>query len=347
MGLCQPAGPFLLAVAACLISLPVWTQAQGGRPLPRPAGGYSEKSLLFRSSIALPNVRGGFDLMAVDVERKRLFVSAEDNHSVEVVDLGTGRPLRSIPNLNEPKWVVYRPDENVLYVATGKDGRVTGLDATTFEKKYIFQFKEKCNNLRFDAANRELVVGVGDTFGSLGFIDLRDHRIVREIALADYPKQFEIDGNTIYVNVPRKNVIQVVDRDVQKVVATWPVKEARENVPMALDRQNHRLFVACEEGKFLVYSTATGASVAILDVHKGADGIYFDAARRKLYVSTAAGFIDVIKQLDLDRYEVLEGIPTVDGAATSLLIPQLNLYVVATPQAGTRAAALRVYRVVP
>jgi DNA-binding beta-propeller fold protein YncE len=235
----------------------------------------------------------------------------------------------------------------VLYVATGKDGKVTGLDAATFNVKYSFQFKEKCNNLRYDDASKELIVGVGNSFGSLGIIDLKNHRVVGEIALADYPKQFEIDGNKIYVNIPSKNVIQVVDRTLRKVVATWPVKQAKENIPMALDRQHHRLFVACEPGKFIVYSTATGESVASLEINKGADGIYYDAKRNNLYVSTGAGFIDVIRQESPDHYQVAEHVSTVEGAGTSLYIPQLNLYVVAAPQAGTRPAALRLYRPMP
>jgi WD40 repeat protein len=166
-----------------LLSL-YWFVAQGGfsqQKQSAPAGGHAQHQLVFDSAITLPRVQGGFDLMTVDLERQRLFVSAEDNHTVEVVDLKARKLLASIPNQNEPKWVVYRPDENVLYVATGKDGRVTGVDATTYNVKHTFQFKEKCNNLRYDPSTRELYVGVGNTFGSLGIIDLRTHRITGEI----------------------------------------------------------------------------------------------------------------------------------------------------------------------
>ncbi|MCL5744254.1 MAG: hypothetical protein M1541_10075 [Acidobacteria bacterium] len=311
------------------------------------AAGTAKQYLVYDSSIILPNVRGGFDLMAVDIERQRLFVSAEDNHTVEVADLKARKPVASIPDLNEPKWVVYRPDENMLYVATGKDGKVTGVDATTYKVKYTFQFKEKCNNLRYDEAAGELYVGVGNTFGSLGIIDLKNHRITGEIALADYPKQFEIDGNKIYVNIPSKNVIQVVDRISRKVVSAWPVKEAKENVPMALDRQQARLFVACEPGKFIVYSTSTGETVASLDINKGADGIYHDAKRHRIYVSTGEGLINVISQATSDRYQLIERVPTTEGAGTSLYVPNLNLLIVATPQVGNRQAALRLYRPTP
>jgi hypothetical protein len=306
----------------------------------RAAEANTKHYLVYDSSITLPNVRGGFDLMAVDLKRQRLFVSAEDNHTVEVADLKARKAIASIPNVNEPKWVVYRPDENVLYVATGKDGRVTGLDGSTYKVKYTFQFKEKCNNLRYDEATNELYVGVGNTFGSLGIIDLKNHRISGEIGLADYPKQFEIDGNKIYVNIPAKNVIQIVDRSSRKIVSVWPVKEAKENIPMALDRPQGRLFVGCEPGKFIVYSTSTGKSISSLDINKG-------AKRHKVYVSTGEGFIDVISQLTPDRYEIVERINTTEGAGTSLYVPQLDLFILAAPQAGNRQAALRLYRPAP
>lgn len=126
----------LLPVAFCVhvLRLPAQPKSDPG-PAAVPDGN-AKRYLAYESSIALPNVRGGFDLMDVDIERQRLFVSAEDNHTVEVADLGGRKPIRSIPNMNEPKWVVNRPDENVLYVATGKDGKVAGLDASTFKTKY-------------------------------------------------------------------------------------------------------------------------------------------------------------------------------------------------------------------
>lgn len=301
------------------------------------------KNLHFSSTITLAKVKGGFDLMAVDIKGGRLFISAEDNHTVEVIDLIHRRSIASIPGLEEPKWVFYRPEENAIYVSTGKDGRVTALDATSYHVRKIYQFREKCNNLRYDAASNQLYVGVGDTFGALGIIDLKQHQITGEIKLADYPKQFEIDGNLIYVNIPSKNVIQVVDRSQKKVIATWRVKEARENVPMALDRIHHRLFVACEPGKLIVYNTLNGKSVASLNINRLADGIYCDDKRALIYVSCGEGFINVIGG-KADHYQLRERITTATGAGTSLLVPALNLYILAVPQKGNQQAAVRLYQ---
>lgn len=295
-------------------------------------------------TIPLPGVKGGFDLMAVDVAGKRLFVCAQDNHTLEVIDLAAGKVARSVPGFNEPKWVVYRPETSRLYVATAGDGKVTVLDATTLAVIKSFEFKEKANNLRFDPATKELFVGVGKTFGALGIIDTAADKVSGEIKLANFPKQFELDGTLIYVNVPGANHIAVVDRAKKAVIANWPVKEAKDNVPMALDRAQHRLFIACDPGKFVVFDTASGKSVANLDISAEADGIAYDAARKLIYVSCGEGAIEVIQQTDADHYKSAGKVATMKGAGTSLFVPEFKQLFLLVPQSDKQAAELRVYQ---
>ena len=281
--------------------------------------------------------------MTIDTTGQRLFLAAEDNHTVEVIDLKNNKPLVSLPDFNEPKWIVYRPELNRLYVSTGGDGKVAVLDATTYKPIKSFSFKEKCNNLRFDTAFQQLYVGIGKTFGSIGIIDVKLDKIINEIPVADFPKQFELDGNSIYVNVPTKNSIQVIDRIAMKVVASWPVTESTENVPMALDKLHHRLFVACEPGKFIVFNTETGKSLANLTISKNADGIYLDTKRSLIYISCGEGYIEVIQQKDADNYLSVDKIETVKGAGTSLFSATFNKLFLAVPQTETNPAELRVY----
>jgi DNA-binding beta-propeller fold protein YncE len=303
----------------------------------------TNKALSLKAIIKLPAVKGGFDLMAIDTTGQRLFLAAEDNHTVEVIDLKNNTPLVSLPGFNEPKWIVYRPESNRLYVATGGDGKVAVLDATTYKPIKYFSFKEKCNNLRFDSTAQQLYVGVGKTFGSIGIIDVKNDKIINEISLSDFPKQFELDGNRIYVNIPSKNSIEVIDRTPNKVATSWPVTESTENVPMAIDKMHHRLFVACEPGKFIVYNTETGKSVASLTISKNADGIYLDAKRSLIYVSCGEGFIEVIQQKDADHYFSVDKMETVKGAGTSLFSAAFNQLFLAVPQTENNPAELRVY----
>ncbi len=303
------------------------------------------QTLVFENAVKLPEVKGGFDLMALDIKGMRLFLAAEDNHTVEILDLKNKKLLASLPGFNEPKWIVYRPETNRIYVSTGGDGKVTVLDATSYKVIKSFSFKEKCNNLRFDTSKQQLYVGVGNSFGSIGVVDVTSDKILPEIRLADFPKQFELDGNRIYVNVPSRNEIEIIDRPINKVVADWPVKESTGNVPMALDKTQHRLFVACEPGKLIVFNTETGKSVAAVDIHKAADGIYVDAKRSLIYVSCGEGFIDVIQQKSADTWLLVDKVATEKGAGTSLFSPELNQLFLAVPQSEKNIAELRVYNV--
>lgn len=302
--------------------------------------------LLLDHSIELPSVKGGFDLMAADVAGRRLFVAAEDNNTVEVLDLAARKPVRSVGGVHEPKWVVFRPETRKLYVAGGGDGAVSVFDSESFRLLKTINFKEKANNLRYDAEAGLLYVGVGKTFGAIGIIDAKTDSAVGEIPLANFPKQFDLEkgGSRIFVNVPESGRVAVLDRKLSKQVANWVVPEAKGNIPMALDEPGHRLLLGCEAGTLVILDTTEGRKIASLPIPAAPDGVYWDAARRLVYISCGSGFIDVIRQVDPNHYEPAGRIATVQGAATSLWVPELACLFLAVPQHGLHPAEIRIYR---
>lgn len=159
----------------------------------------------------------------------------------------------------------------------------------------------------------QLFVGVGKTFGAIAIVDAKTDKVLGQIPLANFPKQFEVEGDSIFVNVPAANHIAVVSRSTQAVIPTWPVAEAKGNIPM-------------------VFDTQAGKSVASLDVAPESDGISFDAKRRLLYISCGAGSLDVVRQLDADHYEFSGRVPTAKGAGTSIFVPELDRLFLAVPQ---------------
>lgn len=294
----------------------------------------------------LPAVKGGFDLMAVDLAGHRLFVNAEDNGTTEVIDLTAGKLAHTITGMHEPKWVVFRPELKKLFIANG-DGKVRVFDPATYEPRGVIEFQEKANNLRYDADAAQLFVGVGKTFGAIAVVDGKTHKTLAEIPLANFPKQFEVEGDSIFANVPAANHIALVSRSRKAVVATWPVAEAKDNVPMGFDRERHRLFVGCEPGKLVVFDTQAGKSVASLDIAPESDGVHFDAKRRLLYISCGAGSLDVVRQLDADHYEFAGRLATAKGAGTSIFVPELDRLFLAVPQRDGQPAEIRAYAPTP
>jgi hypothetical protein len=79
--------------------------------LPVLASGQANPVLVLKTRIALPMVDGRMDHLGVDLKGQRLFATAIDNHTVEVVDLRTGRQVRTIGDLNRPQAVYYDPPQ--------------------------------------------------------------------------------------------------------------------------------------------------------------------------------------------------------------------------------------------
>src|ERR1700730_16572191 len=73
-------------------------------------------------TIPLPAIDGDFDHFGVDLKGNRLFLAAEEHHSVELFDLQTGKPIRSIAGFDTPHSMLLLPDHNQIYVVDGGDG---------------------------------------------------------------------------------------------------------------------------------------------------------------------------------------------------------------------------------
>ena len=69
----------------------------------------------------LPHLVGDLEFFAPDIKGNRLFMCAENSGTVEVLDLHTGKWLRSIPGFKAPHDIVYLPETNNLVVSDGDD----------------------------------------------------------------------------------------------------------------------------------------------------------------------------------------------------------------------------------
>jgi hypothetical protein len=94
--------------------------------------------------------------------------------------------------------------------------------------------------------------------------------------------------------------------------------------------------------KLRAYSMQTGKVVNELQICGDSDDVFFDAKRRRLYVSCGAGFIDVIDASS--AYKRIARIPTVPGARTSLFVPELDRFFLAVRASSGEAAAIWTFR---
>jgi DNA-binding beta-propeller fold protein YncE len=285
--------------------------------------------LVLESTIPLPGVSGRIDHMAFDPVRQHLIVAALGNDTVEVADLGAGKPRQRIGGLKEPQGVAYAANAEIIFVAGAGDGSVGMFRAEDLAPLGRIDLKQDADNIRIDPRNNNIVVGYGN--GGLAIIDPLKRAQIGTVALQGHPEGFQIEPGTgrAFVNVPDAEQIAVVDLDARRQTATWKVAGAGSNFPMALD-------------------PAGGVLAAVFIPACGdADDVFFDARRKWIYVSCGAGEIAVFQQ-NGGTYRQLTSVQTASGARTSLFVPELDRLFLAV-RAGLLGsqASIQVFRPTP
>jgi DNA-binding beta-propeller fold protein YncE len=309
-------------------------------------------------TIPMPNVKGRIDHMDVDVKDKRLFVAGLENGSVEVIDLGAGKWSRSIPGFKKTQGIAYIPSLNKLFVASGDDGMLRVFRGDSLELLDSIKLELGPNRVAYDPHKSILYVGyggkdAGKDYGEIGVIDAKTDKHVGDIKVDAHPSEILLDtsGKTLYVFVSASSKIQVVDTQKREVVSTWPVSSQR-NGDGALDEKSHRLLIATRTPpQMIAMDSNRGKEVAALPAVEGMDGVYFNAAQKRVYVSGGrdndVGYVFVYQQKDADHYEVIGKIPTRSGAGTSFWSPELNRFYVGAPAHDNEEAAILVFEPQP
>jgi DNA-binding beta-propeller fold protein YncE len=294
--------------------------------------------------IPLPGVEGRIDHLAVDIKGNRLFVAALGNNTVEVIDLQRQLRTASIPGQHEPQGLGFLPSKQLLVVANGQDKSARLYDARDLSLRRSLPLGEDGDNVRITADEGTIFVGYGD--GALAAFE-PDGRKTFEVPLGGHPESFQLEarGARIFVNVPSRQHVAVIDRQTKAVAATWSLDGAAANYPMALDEEGHRLFVGCRRpSRLLVFDTTSGMIKARLDIVGDTDDLFYDSATDRLYVIGGAGAISVIAAGATGGYRLLETVPTAPGARTGLFVPALRTLFVAVPHRGEQRAEVLAFR---
>jgi DNA-binding beta-propeller fold protein YncE len=302
--------------------------------------------LVLLKAISLPGIEGRVDHMCVDPQNERLYVAALTNDSLEVIDLKLGKRVRSLPGPSGIQGVAIVPESHEVVVASGEDG-VCRIFDQTFNLVRILNELKDADNVRYDSTTKRIYLGYGN---ALAVIDPKGPTKVAEATLSGHPEslQVESNGSNVYVNLPETRQIAVINKDTAQVTAFWPVLEARENFPMALDEENHRLFIGCRKpAKVLIYDTERGSYVGKVDCVGDADDLHYDKERKLIYVTGGQGYITVIHEVDPYLYKVVANISTAPGARTSHFEPDSGTLYVAVPHRRKQPAEIWVYKARP
>ena len=308
-------------------------------------------------TIPLPGLKDGdFDHFAPDVDGHRLFLTGEENGRVLVLDTSTNKLIHTIEDVKAPHAILVRKDLKKLFIVEGDASAVKVYDSDSYQLTGEIKVSIDADSIAYDPATNYLYVVSGGReahtpYSLISVIDTNSSKKLRDIKINSNHVEaivLEKSGPRMFINITGENTVGVLDRNKSALTATWPLPAGdTQNVAMALDEADHRLFtITREPGKLIVLNSDNGKLIASLPAVGMVDDMSYDAQRKRIYLA-GDQFVDVFEQKDLDHYVLLAKIPGSFRAKTGILVPELNRYYLAVPHHGNKDAEVRVYEMQP
>jgi DNA-binding beta-propeller fold protein YncE len=322
----------LLAVASAVVS--------AASPVP------AAPTLTLEMKILLGDIRGRIDHLAVDPVHQRLYVAELGNNSVGVVDLRSHSIQATLAGYDEPQGIGYAASPDVVYIANGGDGSVRMLRGRDLAPVGRIDLGSDADNVRVDDATQRVYVGHGS--GALAVIDTSSGKQVADIRLSGHPEGFRLaqDSARIFVNVPTRHEIAVIDRTQARQVDSWSTGLLFSNFPMMLDGPDRVISVFRLPARIGIFRSTDGRLLDSQQACGDADDVFADPRRHRLYVVCGEGFVDVFSG-ENGNFRKIDHLPTLRGTRTGLFVPETNQLYLAARASGREPASIWVFRPTP
>src|SRR4030081_3071311 len=242
----------------------------------------------------LPGFTGDLDHFGLDLKGNRLFLASEEQRSVEVFDLHTGKRTHSIKGFGQPLTMAYLADSERLIVADGGDTDAVELvDCKDYKIIDTLKLGPGVDHSAYNPVNAYFYVENGGGTDAkthvLTIIDTKSFKKVGEVAGLPGPSNegMVIDqaGKKLYVNLTGTDEVGVIDLSTRQLVERWPLPDVLVAHAIALDEGNHRLFTATRKPpQFVAFNIDTGKVVASLPCVGVNSDMWVDFGRKQIYV---------------------------------------------------------------
>ena len=347
----------LFAAVGLCIALAVASSAQTTAPAKAHSHPAGKGPLKLLQSIPLPSLKAGdFDHFAIDLEGHRLFLTAEENGKLLVFDTNENKLIHTIEDLKAPHAVLYRKEFNKLFVVDGDESAVKIYDARSYKPIEKIALDPDADSMAYDPAAKYMYVVNGGRRSQnalLAYYRIGSQRLRKKIRYTSSSDRVEAvilekSGPRLFCNITGTNTVGVMDRSKSALQKEWKLPAGvQQNVALALDEKEHRLFVVARKpGKLVVLDSESGKVIANLPAVGMVDDMAYDAEHHRLYLA-GDQFVDIFSQKDADHYALLARVPGGFRAKTGILVPELNRYYLAIARHGNSAAKVNVYEVQP
>jgi DNA-binding beta-propeller fold protein YncE len=276
---------------------------------------------------------GGWDYLAIDTARNRLYVS--HGNQVEVVDAARDTLLGVIPNTPGVHGIAIAYELGKGYVSGGRDSSVTVFDLQTLAVlQRVNVGARNPDAIGYDPFSKRVFTFNGGS-ASITALDAASGELLGSLAVSGKPEFWVSDGRGhMWVNIEDKGTLVAFDPQALKLLAEWPLTGCEDPTGLGFDAKRGRLFPVCGgNGKMLVVDAANGTILATLPIGQRVDGGGFDPGREYAFASAGEGKLTIVALVG-GSYRVVQDVPTAPGARTMVVDPKSHRVYLSTAEYG-------------
>lgn len=275
---------------------------------------------------------GAWDYLLADSDTRRLYVS--HSSEVDVLDLDTHQVVGKLAGFGFIHGIVIVPSLHTGFLSDGQKNEVVTFDPATLEIKSHIKTVANPNSMAFDEDTGRLFVAHKPS-KSTTVIEAASGKIIGSVPLGGIPEFPVTDGPNLFVNLEDKNEVVKIDTKTLAIRAHFSLAPCTAPAGLAVDKQHHVLFSACDNKIFTVLSAETGAILAILPSGPGPDAAAFDPTTHLAFSSNGDdGTLTIASQHDANHYRIAQTLKTQEGARTMALDRKTHTLFLSTAKLG-------------
>src|SRR5258706_6011486 len=262
---------------------------------------------------------GAWDYIVPDPAQHRVFIGRSNR--VMVVDEDNGKLLGEVTGINGAHGTAIAQASGHGFATSGNDQSVVMFDLKTFKELARIPAAEDADAIIYDAFSNRVFSLNGDAHSST-VIDAAAGKLIANIALGGKPEYGASAGDgKVYANLTDTSEVVEIDAKTAAVARRWSTAPCKQQVAMAIDTAQHRLFSGCRSGVMAISDYQAGKVVANVPSGTGVDGAGFDASTGDAFAANAVGTLTVIHQDAPDQYRVIQNLQKAPAARNMGLEP--------------------------
>jgi hypothetical protein len=284
---------------------------------------------------------GGWDYAATDEASRRIYVT--HGTKVVVIDIDKDEVVGEIADTPGVHGFAVAPELGLGFSSNGRENKASIVDLKTLQTKSKVDTGANPDGILYVPGVQEVYTfNRNRNAPSATVFEALTGKVVSTITLPGTPEFATVDtkAGRIYSNIDSKNLVAVIDIKTHEIVAQWPTAPGEGGSGMAIDLQNHRLFIGCDT-LMVMMDSLSGRVVGTVPIGAGVDANRFDPNTKLAFASCGqAGSVTVAKEVTPDKLEVVQTLETARGSRTMTLDPKTHkIYLAAVdyPPAPTAA----------